>query len=308
MIRYLYEILYYLRDKKFSDNIYKIVYKVIKLIINSICPIYYRLTKGNGIDVSENKDNEIIISLTTFPERIDKVWIVIESLMRQTVKPNKIILWLAKNQFNNENKLPNKLLKQKNRGLTIEFCDDLKSHKKYYYTMKQYSNSLIITVDDDIFYPENLVEELIKTHYDYPDSICCNLAYKITFDKNGKINSYSRWLGEYNDENLNSYLLCPIGCQGVLYPPKSLDKRVFEKEIFKELCPNADDLWLKVMAILNIRKTKKVRRNHITYVDVIGSQKISLNKVNVGKMENDLQLEKVIKYFNLELRTFEFRK
>ena len=54
---------------------------------------------------------KLIVSLTSFPARINTVHQVIESLLNQTKKADKIILWLAPEQFpNGEKDLPEKLL------------------------------------------------------------------------------------------------------------------------------------------------------------------------------------------------------
>src|SRR5699024_12638905 len=65
-------------------------------------------------------------------------------LLRQTYPPDKIILWLAKEQFEGRNTLPNNLLDLEKRGLEIVFCDeDLRSHKKYYYAIKKFSKDIL---------------------------------------------------------------------------------------------------------------------------------------------------------------------
>ena len=57
-------------------------------------------------------DNNIIVSLTSFPQRIYEIHYTIFSLLNQTVKPSKVILWLAKEEFPNlEKDLPDTLLK-----------------------------------------------------------------------------------------------------------------------------------------------------------------------------------------------------
>mgnify|MGYP000808865909 FL=1 len=105
-----------------------------------------------GITVKK-REQKIIVSLTSFPKRIDTLWITVETLLRQSMKPDEIILWLAEEQFNGIDSLPKALLEQQKRGLTIRFCDDLRSHKKYYYTMQEYPRDIVILVDDDMFYP-----------------------------------------------------------------------------------------------------------------------------------------------------------
>lgn len=116
--------------------------------------------------------------MTTISDRIDKVWITIESLLRQTYKPDQIILWLAEDEFA-DMELPEKIWQQMKRGLTVIYCDKLKSYKKFYYTMKENPNAYVITVDDDIIYAETMVEELVKTYRDNPKSVICHRSHLI---------------------------------------------------------------------------------------------------------------------------------
>ena len=104
---------------------------IIKLLANIFVPIYLKTSKCKSHKLANNQKSDLIVSLTTFPARIDKMWIIIECMLRQSYKPDKIILWLSKEQFNNLGILPKSLLKLRNRGLEIELCDgDLRSHKK----------------------------------------------------------------------------------------------------------------------------------------------------------------------------------
>ena len=81
---------------------------------------YYNICKSrqSGINKSYIRKKKIIISMTSIPVRIDKVWIVVESLLRQTYKPDQIILWLAKDEFK-DCPLPSTLKAQQKRGLQI---------------------------------------------------------------------------------------------------------------------------------------------------------------------------------------------
>ena len=55
----------------------------------------------------------------------------IKTLLKQTVKPDKVVLWLAEEQFpQKENELPSELLELQNFGLTIKWCTDIRSYKK----------------------------------------------------------------------------------------------------------------------------------------------------------------------------------
>lgn len=286
MITSLYSLLY--KTKK--GIFYLLIYRCIKLFLNIYYPIYCRLNRNNSY-AEFNKN--VIVSLTTFPARINTVWLIIETLLRQTYYPGKIILWLDESQFESINKLPKKLLEQQKRGLEIKFCDDLRSHKKYYYAMKNYPDAIVITVDDDTLYPEDMISNLMFTHAKYPNMICCNLAHFIVVE-DGKIAPYINWKSGADGYDQPSHYLVPIGCEGVLYPPRCLNKNVFDKEQIKELCPLADDLWLKAMATLNNVKAVKCRATSITFVNLIVSKNNALNKVNVGQNMNDKQIANIL--------------
>ena len=82
--------------------------------------------------LNKKNNNNITVSLTTFGKRIDDVYLAIESIAKQTLKPNRVILWLSKDEFFNK-KLPITLTNLQKRGLEIKYCKDLKSYNKIIY-------------------------------------------------------------------------------------------------------------------------------------------------------------------------------
>ena len=123
MIRFFYESV--VRAKERNRPYWKLLYKVNKLILNLLYPITQKRNCKAGI----SEDGPVIVSLTTYPGRIDQVWKTISSLLNQTLKPKRVILWLAKEQFP-AGKLPESVQRLTTRGLEICYCEDLKSHKK----------------------------------------------------------------------------------------------------------------------------------------------------------------------------------
>ena len=115
----------------------------IRVSANLVLPLYFLLTRRNKkyvLKESIKKNGRYIVSFTSFPARINNVWLVVESILRQTQKPDMIILWLSKKQFSSLDVLPKSLLNLQKRGLTIKLKDeDFRSHKKYYYFLKEYS-------------------------------------------------------------------------------------------------------------------------------------------------------------------------
>ena len=211
------------------------------------------------------------------------------------MQPRKVILWLAECQFPNY-KLPRNLTKLIKRGLEIRYCEDLKPHKKYYYTMKEFPNDYIITVDDDMFYPENFVEMLMKGNDKYPNAIICNWAHKITFDQFGDFNKYALWKNTINELSITTV---PIGCCGVLYPPNCIDKEVFNIDKMKKIALYTDDLWLKCMEIKKDIMAINVNEKGIIFFNNIRNQFSGLWKNNtVGQNRNDEVWQKLMKDYN----------
>jgi hypothetical protein len=294
------------KTKNFIHQIKLKMKKNKPLLYNEMMSKYYKCTspfKGRGISSQAKIDNDVIITLTSIPSRIDKIWLCIESLLRQSYKPNKIILWLSTEEFQNR-ELPKSLIKQQKRGLEIRFCENYKSHKKYYYTMKEYPQSIIVTVDDDIFYGKNMLKELVMTHIKNPKYIVCHRAHRITFEDNGKIKPYREWDWKSPGFMGPSHLLLQVGCSGVLYPPKSLHEAVFLSNKFMKLCPKGDDLWLKVMGMLNGTKIIKVRPDSTTYTEINGTQEDSLWLYNVNQGGNDEQFKNLITEFRIDNTSF----
>ncbi len=275
-------------------------------LLNAVIPLYYKLSLKNriGINTDVAFENEVVISLTSFPGRIDKLWICIESLLRQKVKPNKIILWLAQSQFENSI-LPNRLMEQTKRGLEIRFCDDLVAYKKFYYTFKEFPDSKIITVDDDVIYPNWLVKDLVKTHNNFPNDICCYRAHEITLDSEVNMLPYMKWNRSSNTGfDQSSHNIVATGIGGILYPPNVFCEEVLNRAVFMEIAPFADDLWLKAMAIISNIRIRRVTEYSCEWTIIEGTQEQALCRYNGGEGGNDIQLKNIFDYYKIKIEDF----
>ena len=193
------------------------------------------------------------VSLTSYPARIQSVPAVLESVYAQTRRPDRVLLWLAKEQFPcREADLPERLLQDSREGrLEIRWCDDLKPHKKYFYAMQEIKTGVIITIDDDLVYPETIVELLLLSYARHPQAISAGRVNLMAISENGDILPYTIWL-RGTDMLLDqpSMQLAAIGVGGVLYPAGCLPEQTFDEKGIRETCLMADDLWLKAMETL----------------------------------------------------------
>ncbi len=279
----------------------KVMVIIIKRLFDFFMPRHYQRTAAKapmGI-TQEKREKKYIVSVTSFPARINDIWISIETILRQSVKPDEIILWLAESQFPDK-KVPDSLQRLTKRGLTIKFCEDLRSHKKYYYAMKLYPNDNIITLDDDLYYHKDVLKNVIDLHEKYPNLVCTNRAHEILI-KDGKVLPYRKW--NHNAKNIvePSHQLLQTGGAGTVYPPGSLSPNVLDKERILELSFHADDIWLKMMALINGTKIITNKLYNKDFVTVSKTQNEKLVSTNVLEGGNDMQLKNICDYYNVNL-------
>lgn len=253
-----------------------------------------RKKRFQGISTKQRKE-DIIVSLTTYPARIEYVHTVIESLMMQTTKPNRLILWLAKDQFpQKEKELPENLLRLKKYGLSIEWCEDLRSYKKLIPTLKKYPDAIIITADDDMYYHPKMVQRLYAAYLKEPNYIHCHRVSKF-YMCNGEFKTIA---GGYNVYNHPSYLHKLTGGSGSCYPPHLLPKDMTDERLFMNLAPTNDDIWFWLMGVLAGLKCNVVRHSYPALYFVEGSQTEALNYINdQGEKLFWKQFENILKHY-----------
>lgn len=257
--------------------------------------------KDRGVKKSKRKPR-IIVSLTSIPERMYDVHYTLYSLLNQQVKPDKVILWLSNDDFpNGELDLPKEVLGLQRNGLSIRFCDELKSYKKIIPALETYPNDIIVTADDDIFYPPNWLKILYEDYRRNENDIIAHRVRRININ-NGKIDDYCTWkINEKTDDY--SFLNFATGAGGVLYPPNCFYKDILNKEIFLNKCKYSDDIWLWAMLVLNHKKIKtpKTRLNNLIYTNPAREKNLTnernLSTLNVTKGYNNTQMTNILKEY-----------
>lgn len=261
---------------------------------------FFNTLKLLSIPLSKLNDKSntvpVIVSLTTIESRLNKVHITLRSVMNQSVKPEKIVLWITEAD---RNKIPETLKKLTGDLLEIRFTKHTSSHKKLLPSLELFPDKVIVTCDDDLIYENQWLEKLYATHVKYPKDIVCNKARQIAIDENNKTLDYKFW--KYTSEN-NPVKNLAIGEGGILYPPGALNSQITDYELALKLAPKNDDLWFKAMALLNNTTVRLSENPSKVFIPIPGTQKISLKKINVVKNFNVDQWNDLTEYFNLKLR------
>ncbi len=269
-------------------------------IYTKFTPFFYHIhslfcTK-KGVRNSKSRDDRIIVSLTTYKPRLDKVYLTIESLLAQSLKSDKIVIWIYKGD---EKYIPKNIYKLQKRGLDIRIVDeDLGSYKKLIYALQEFPNDVIVTVDDDTLYKRDFLKDLYDKYVLYSNCIIANRCSMMEWDSEGNMKPYLEWKGAKDIDSPSDKLFF-TGVGGVLYPPKSLYEDVCRKDLFMKLCPKGDDIWFNVMAFLNKTKIIQTHKDFVEFQTVDGTQDEALWKINNGENKNDEQIKKVFDYYEL---------
>ncbi|MBL0718259.1 MAG: hypothetical protein JJV93_03330 [Alphaproteobacteria bacterium] len=210
-----------------NSNIYRRLYAMLfRLYFQNV---YKRsVKKSRNLKLNDKpRDKKIVVSLTTFGERIFQVDLVIKSLLKQKVKADVIVLYLDEKEFNLKN-IPAelKMLNDK-KLLEIRFCYNYKSFKKFIPVFKgEYKNEIIITADDDLMYMPTFIKKLYNKYQKDKSRIPC----------------YIIW-----DKNVNiDYDVIGTGL-GALFTIESIHKDLLNYKLVEKLTDTNDDLLVSFL-------------------------------------------------------------
>lgn len=245
----------------------------------------------------------LTVSLTSYGKRVkDSSPFALYSILDQTVLPDRIVLNLDKNKWDNDS-IPVPLKTLKRIGVTIQFVDDIGPHTKFLPTLSRYPDDIIITVDDDVYYERNTIEELIHAYWDSDRrSVICREG-KCLVKEGNSFRTYSKQpsLSEFS----NSPNKLPFGVAGVLYPPHIFSDEIFNVELIKRLCPKADDIWFGVMELREKINVKYITNNSWTGTSVDRNEEYNpavsgaLYRQNDIEGQNDTQWKALMDYYKL---------
>jgi hypothetical protein len=234
----------------------------------------------------------LVVSITSYPPRFGILSLTLRSLLVQTVKADRTILWIAHEDIP---LLPKNVIDLQAAGLEIRATDDKRSYKKIIPALDAFPDAFICTADDDVYYwstwLEQLVEGLVREETRAAERVVvCHRAHEVKFDAQGCFQPYKQWPQDvFRSEK--SKTLFPTGMGGVLYPPGILAHSAEDREAAFTLCPDNDDIWLYWIG----------RRNGATY-KIVGrsrgfvmwqSQDQALWHSNMVLGGNDVQIHKM---------------
>lgn len=217
--------------------------------------------RAHGLDVP------LVVSLTSYPGRYGTLERTLKGLTRQTVRPDHVILWLARGDGDS---LPAGI-----RALAeVREVEDLRSYKKIVPALTAFPDAAIVTADDDVYYPADWLERLLAGQ----STVRALRAHRVVLE-GGVPAPYERWNRGLRGAE-RSGLVFPTGVLGVFYAPGVFHPDVTRANLFRDFAPDADDVWLYWMHRMTGQRAEKVG-GHLRVLEWPGSQRQSLRAGNI---------------------------
>jgi len=205
-------------------------------------------------ELIKKRQNKILVSLTSFLQSFVFIPEVIDFIRNKTFQINNIYLFLYKSNI--------KYINFTISDLKITPTNkNLRSHLKYFYSMKLFRDYAIIILDDDIGYLDDTFESLFNAYIENPNIISGKRTHLMTQSNNGYYKGYFNWIFQQNFVKEANFSLILTNLGSTIFPPNIL--KINEKLllIINETI-TCDDLILKYLSNIKGIPPKLVVNNN----------------------------------------------
>ena len=216
--------------------------------------------------------DKIIVSVTTWKKRDEAFVKMIEHFQNQTMKPDKIILWLSYDEY--QGIVPEHL----NECLKKKWIDEIRfvpgntyAHKRWE-VFREHKNDYVILIDDDLYYPIDYISELYNNSKQQKCP-CCYFSKTENF-----INMVRSTEKEAERCSIKNHLYSGLCC----FPPNTFPIEILSAKnvsLRDKYCPHSDDAWMDVCTwkynipvyIINKWPQNSLKEYHIPDTQEVGT-------------------------------------
>lgn len=239
---------------------------------------------------------KIILSCTTTYERRNIFYYSIQSLLKQSIKPDLFLVNLSKDSYLQDSGFSDVPAWLKDERVTINWVKNTGPYRKLLPCLDHAGeDDLIITVDDDVLYDQDWLEKLFELSKKNPDSIVCSRAKKMTKNIFGRWKNYGHW--DQITRRSKGMMILPTSGAGAVYKKKLLDSNFLTDIKFLEIAPTTDDLWF--------REASRRKETPVAVFPDIGESNIMLKHQFGLNKQNFIRSKTQSKFLKLWLRFFQ---
>lgn len=197
--------------------------------------------------------DKIIISMTSYPGRINNIGLSIYFLLtQQTLPPDEIHLWLSEEEFKNKlDSLPDdlRIICTKHKKVKLHWLQkNTYVHKRHEIFKYINDDCCVFFIDDDVRYNDNLIKTVMDQHEKNPNCIICYNNYSIHSYKGKRIEYKNSTLGPGPHVNKVRW------CGQSMIPSKLYPKEILSDEyqdIRNNASPISDECWFQPWVVYN---------------------------------------------------------
>jgi predicted O-methyltransferase YrrM len=205
------------------------------------------------------KEEPVYVSLTSIFKNQKMLLETLKNMVRQSRKPDKIFLFLSEGPFLLDSGFPNREMTDENLKrfleenidfIQVNWVENQGSYRKLLPLLKEKwdEDCIIITIDDDTVYDDNLIGNMIRDYRTHR----CAVNYRGFTPKMANFSSF-----DYLKRGVlvkKHHYNFPTGKGGVLYKPQFFHKTgdlIFNKNIYLNACGAQDDIWFYIIRVKN---------------------------------------------------------
>lgn len=186
---------------------------------------------------SPARPERLVVTLTTVPERMDRLQPVFRSLMDQTVAADRIVL--ARPAVSRRSGQPYPPLDPPFPGVDVLDCTDEGPATKLLPALKAEPGAAILVVDDDVIYPQDFIAQMLDWHRRLPKAAIGWRGWRIVPGRHPKRFPHVFATALTVPEPVDILL----GTWGYLIPPGAFDASVHDFSGYPDGVRFVDDVW-----------------------------------------------------------------
>ena len=233
---------------------------------------------------------KIILSCTTTNERLNLLFYMVESLKKQTLKPDLFFVNISSEPYLFDEGITNIPFWLNNDFVKINWVKNTGPYRKLLPVIEKVdSGDILITADDDVLYNPLWLKDLVQLAEKHPQHIICTRARVMKKNVFGCWQNYINW--EPIEGIKEGMLLLPIGCGGIVFRKNLVDMDFLLNPISQKISPTTDDLWFRMASL--IKETPVYVCQEIDRENIHLEHKKGLMKRNV-KQREEIYINRVI--------------